>query len=108
MVVDEESDRALYRRLEDVLGAPDATRLMERLPQVLWAEVATKADLRELETRLAHRFEAMLHKEMATVHKEMGALKMEFLKMAHTLFFSMAGLVFTAASLAFAAVRFGG
>jgi hypothetical protein len=61
MVVDDRSRHELYRRLEEVLGLEAATTLIEHLPPVGWADVATKADLAALEQRiddrLDHRFD---------------------------------------------------
>ena len=48
----EESRYALMRRLEDVLGHDEAVTLIEHLPPVGWAEVATKHDLAHLEARI--------------------------------------------------------
>ncbi|MGH2661902.1 MAG: hypothetical protein ACRDH8_03645 [Actinomycetota bacterium] len=48
MTVDERSRHALYRKLEEILGREDATTLMEHLPPVGWAGVATKRDLDHL------------------------------------------------------------
>jgi len=59
MVVDERSRHELYRRLEEVLGPDAATTLIEHLPPVGWADVATKNDLAGLEQRLEGRFTAM-------------------------------------------------
>lgn len=56
MVVDERSRHQLYRRLEEVLGAEAATTLIEHLPPVGWADVATKHDLAGLEERIELRF----------------------------------------------------
>ncbi len=42
----------MHRRLEEVLGPPTADALMAHLPPVTWSEVATKDDLRTLETVL--------------------------------------------------------
>ena len=56
MVVDERSRRELYRRLEEVLGPDAATTLIEHLPPVGWADVATKNDLTGLEQRMDLRF----------------------------------------------------
>jgi len=48
MAISEEARHQLYTRLEDVLGRREATTLMEHLPPVGWADVATKRDLDEL------------------------------------------------------------
>jgi hypothetical protein len=45
MAISEESRHHLYLRLEEVLGAEEATTLMEHLPPVGWADVATKRDI---------------------------------------------------------------
>lgn len=57
MAVSEENRHHLYQRLEQVLGTEEATVLMEHLPPVGWADVATKRDLDALETRMNMRFE---------------------------------------------------
>jgi hypothetical protein len=57
MAISEESRHHLYQRLEQVLGPREATVLMEHLPPVGWADVATKRDLDALETRMNMRFE---------------------------------------------------
>jgi hypothetical protein len=46
MAISEESRHHLYQRLEEVLGPAPAATLMEHLPPVGWADVATKQDLR--------------------------------------------------------------
>lgn len=56
MVVDERSRHELYRRLDEVLGEEAANTLIEHLPPVGWADVATKQDLAALEERLDLRF----------------------------------------------------
>jgi len=56
MAVDERSRHELYRRLEEVLGADAASTLIEHLPPVGWADVATKNDLAGLEQRMDLRF----------------------------------------------------
>ncbi len=52
MGVDERDRHLLHQRLEAVLGPGEAATLMTLLPPLDWSEVATKQDLRELETRL--------------------------------------------------------
>jgi len=59
MAVSEESRHRLYSKLELVLGSEEATVLMEHLPPVGWADVATKRDLDALEARIGGRFEAV-------------------------------------------------
>lgn len=54
MAITEESRHLLYRRLETTLGREEATVLMEHLPPVGWADVATKTDLEHLRGDLDH------------------------------------------------------
>lgn len=60
MTITEESRHRMYQRLEAVLGPDEAATLMEHLPPVGWADVATKRDLDMMSLRL----EAMLHREL--------------------------------------------
>ena len=57
MALDERARHELFLRLEQVLGAASAETLMEMLPPVGWADVATKRDLDALEERMNLRFE---------------------------------------------------
>lgn len=59
MAVAEQARHALYRRLEQTLGAEDATTLMSYLPPTGWADVVVKRDLDALEERLGLRFAAV-------------------------------------------------
>ncbi len=52
MAITEKSRHELYRRLEEILGPDEATTLMEHLPPVGWADVATKDDIRTLGGRI--------------------------------------------------------
>ena len=79
MTVTEKQRHELIKRFEETLGPEHAETMMELLPPVGWADVATKSDLvslgRELrseiqaaEARLDARFqEAMRHQLWATV-----------------------------------------
>lgn len=49
MAITEESRHRLYKALEESIGAQNANILMEHLPPVGWADVATKRDLEHLE-----------------------------------------------------------
>jgi len=57
MALDERARHELFLRLEQVRGAGSAETLMELLPPVGWADVATKRDLDALEERMNLRFE---------------------------------------------------
>ena len=59
MAVSEASRHQLYRQVEHLMGHDNATTLMELLPPVGWADVATKHGLAALEERLSMRFDAM-------------------------------------------------
>jgi hypothetical protein len=69
MSIDERKRHARYERLEDVLDGEHADTLMELLPPVGWADVATKQDLAALEQRMDLRFEAMEHRFEAQDHR---------------------------------------
>lgn len=60
MPVDEDSRHALYLKLEEILGRREATTLMEHLPPVGWADVATKRDIEHLADRLLAQFRSEL------------------------------------------------
>ena len=57
MAVDEAARYRLHQRLEEVLGPEVAIVLMEHLPGVGWADVATKHDLAALEQRIGLKFD---------------------------------------------------
>ncbi|MGH8884426.1 MAG: hypothetical protein ACRDYX_04500 [Egibacteraceae bacterium] len=77
MAVDERSRHDLYTRLQDVLGSEQATTLMEHLPPVGWADVATKQDLGALEQRFDLKLEALEHRMLGALHQEIGGLRQE-------------------------------
>lgn len=102
MVIDERSRHDMFSRLEQVLGKEHAAVLMEHLPPVGWADVATKRDLAELrayfDATLNARLEATEQRLLATFRAELNA---------HTrvMMFGMSTAVLTVAGLAFAAAR---
>ena len=73
MAIDERSRHELYVRLEGVLGPEAASTLMEHLPPVGWADVATKRDLDVVTDRIDQRFEAWEYKILATFRGELQA-----------------------------------
>jgi len=113
MVVDERSRHELYRRLEEVLGADAATTLIEHLPPVGWADVATKHDLAQLEERLDGRFTALdnrFDRHDDVVWEALLELEVTFdqalRSQTTTLVSALVGTVLTMAGLAFALARF--
>lgn len=124
MPVDERSRHQLFRRLDEVLGPEHAATLIEHLPPVGWADVATKRDLDALELRLDQRF-ALIDERFERVDERFGwmddsfgqrleAAKQELIGMFYrelnaqtkTVVLGMVTIVLTMAALAFALVRF--
>ena len=69
MAINERARHELYLRLEQQLGAEAASTLMEHLPPVGWADVATKRDLDHTTANLEKTIErtrADLHKTIST------------------------------------------
>lgn len=62
MAVTEKQRHDLFTRIEETLGPEHATTMMELLPPVGWADVATKRDL----DAVADRLEARLGTKFAT------------------------------------------
>lgn len=116
MVLDERARHELYLRLEQALGAESAATLMEMLPPVGWADVATKRDLDALEHRIELRFEAMNGRFEAMEHKLLAAFRGEllaavssqtsvFAAQTKTLVLVNLGAVMSVAALAFGATK---
>jgi hypothetical protein len=98
MALDERSRHELYLRLEETLGPEAATTLMEHLPPVGWADVATKRDLDALRGDLDHladRLRAEFYKAMAEQTRTI----------VLTVLAANVGAVVAVAGLAFAAAR---
>ena len=74
MAITEDSRYRLHQRLTEVLGEDEASVLMEHLPPVGWADVATKRDLdhqTQLMTRDLQSFRSEMRGEFATFRSEM-------------------------------------
>jgi hypothetical protein len=91
MQIDERTRREMYEQLEAVLGAQTADALMEHLPPVGWAKVATKGDLAALRVDL----EAVEYRLLAQMHREITRVIMWFVP-----------TMLSGVGLAFAAARF--
>ena len=82
MTIDERSRHALYLRLEEVLGADEAGTLMDHLPPVGWADVATRRDVDGasvlLRSEMASEFAAVrseMASEFAAVRRDITVLQ---------------------------------
>jgi len=102
MAIGERDRHRLYDRLEQVLGAEEATILMAHLPPVGWADVATKHDLDALAERNRLEHEALEQRMMA-------AWRADLLQQTRTMILAMITTMTTAVlavgGLAFAAAR---
>ena len=73
MTITEASRHLLHEALIDKLGEEEASTLMEYLPPVGWADVATKTDLDHLQTVIEARFDTKIYElrtEMANQFRE--------------------------------------
>lgn len=81
MTINEQLRHQMYTRLVEVLGADEAATLMEHLPPVGWADVATKRDLDTLERTLRSEMKAgfgELRGEIGELRGEIGVLRGDF------------------------------
>ncbi|MGH8883880.1 MAG: hypothetical protein ACRDYX_01635 [Egibacteraceae bacterium] len=121
MVVDERTRHGLFEQLIAVLGEEHAVTLMEHLPPVGWADVATKRDLDALEERLraeVSRLDERIGAEMTSMrHELVGVFRAELAQtvaaqtqtvavQTRTLMFMVLGALTGMAGLVFAATRF--
>ncbi len=84
----------------------EATTLIEHLPPVGWADVATKHDLLALEHRIDLRFDGVDEQIKAATSDLRAVFEHELRSQTTTVVFGMVTIVLTMAALAFALVRF--
>lgn len=106
MAVDEAARHQLYNDLVDAVGPESTGTIMELLPPVGWADVATRQDLdalgHRIETQIAD-LRADLRTEIATLGRN---LRREMAAGQRQLFFGMWGSMLTLAGLVWAIVTF--
>src|SRR5437764_423737 len=96
MTISDQSRHRLHQRLDELLGADEAATLMEHLPPVGWADVATTRDLDHLAHELRSEIRTGAAEVRAELHREVGAVRGQL----QTLFLGLVGLQITAAGLA--------
>ena len=101
MAINEESRHELYRRLEEVLGHEQAATLMEHLPPVGWADVATKRDLDALGAELRGEMGQL----RGEIHELRGSFELRLADWSRTIIYANLAAVVATAGLAFAAAH---
>ena len=101
MATDERARYQLYLEVERTLGAEAATTLMELLPPVGWADVATKRDLEHYAEIHRREHEALL----AGVREEMRAVGERFEGALRSQLFKFVTFVTTLAGIALVIAR---
>ena len=96
MAISEQHRHALYQRLEEVLGVEEAATLMEHLPPVGWADVATKRDLDQQISHLGEALRLEMRATAAELRAEMqemrGELRAEIRDTARSLLLQLTGV----------------
>lgn len=109
MAIDERSRHGLYLKLEQVLGPDEANTLMEHLPPVGWADVATKHDLEQLRAATKSDLEQLRHhlerEIQLSAHAVTASFRGELLSLQRHMVFAMSGSMVSVAALAFAAAQ---
>jgi hypothetical protein len=117
MALDERSRHELYLRLEETLGPEAATTLMEHLPPVGWADVATKRDVDQSAALLRNDL-ALLRLELDHLRLELDHLTDRLIGAVHgeilphvagqnrTMAFTVIGTILATATLALTAAHF--
>ncbi|MEX2393226.1 MAG: hypothetical protein WD826_01980 [Actinomycetota bacterium] len=100
MAIDEQSRHLLYQRLKEVLGPGEASTLMEHLPPIGWADVATKRDLEHLEASMRHEIDNLRLWMLAELHRELRTQQWHIVTWVTGLNIGLVGLAFAAAKLA--------
>ena len=101
MVLDERARHELFLRLEAALGPESAETLMEMLPPVGWADVATKRDLDALRHQLLADLRGELLAQSNAVNARIDAINGQM----KTLILANFGAVVSMAALAFGVAK---
>lgn len=100
MAVDERRRHEMYLAFEDLVGPEVATTMMEHLPPVGWADVATKHDI----DHLAAVLRAEMAAEFAGVRTELAEVRTEIARSGQRVLMWTLGLLIPMWASTFAAV----
>jgi hypothetical protein len=92
MPVDERSRHQLYRKLDELMGAQEATTLMELLPPSGWGDVARKQDLEAFRLATRQDLEAL----RLELHADMDRLARRLVMWTSSMMVALTALAFAA------------
>ena len=106
MTINEQSRHELHQRLEETLGPSAAATLMEHLPPVGWADVATKRDLELVQAATEHHIDGLRRDLDSCEHRIKADFRAELnaavTSQTRTLMFALIGSQFTVIAAIFA------
>lgn len=109
MAITEQQRHQLFTKLEELIGIEEATTLMEHLPPVGWADVATKADLDHHQALTRADIERSIGGLRADSERAIGALELRmergFRDQTRTMVLTNLGSMIALASVLIAALR---
>jgi hypothetical protein len=116
MAINEASRHEMHSKLEEVLGAQVANTVMEYLPPVGWADVATKRDLDAVQVLMKQDLDVvhvLMKRDLDVLHLSIDGkldglrveMHREINRLLLWLFPTLVTLIFGAAGLAFAAAK---
>lgn len=114
MVVDERARRELHQQLEAALGSRAADTLMDSLPPIGWADIATKVDVDARFDAVDRRFDAVDRRFesleaifQASLQAGLASIRTEMAAQTRTLVFALIAAATSFGGLVLAAARLG-
>ena len=111
MAITDRQRTELHKACEELMGQGPADTLMASLPPVGWADVATKHDLGELESRMTKEFAMVrleLDSKLNAVRVEISSLRADLAHDMRGWFFALVASFAVLLALATAASRLAG
>ena len=107
MSVTESERHQLFSWFEEHMGQERAATMMNLVPPVGWADVASRHDLEELDARLTTRIDALETKIDARFDAKLNALRSDLLRAFGTWLFASQAAVIAAISVVIALIALG-